>query len=670
MNFQISLIFFTFLQVILAAPLPYYVTVTAPDTYVTTIIPVAEVIISDGQTTTIQLTTLVTQTSPAADPTTLATETNLPADPTTENTETTPETTVDSVTPATSETTSTPALTTSDCTSTSISVDSNGVAHVWVTLDKTVLVGTDGVPFDTQTEQLPQATETPVSTSSTQTSVDLVGNNNVAAATLSTDTTSSFTSATTGSTSPTTQSTPNTTNTSSEDSTSAISTTLATETTSSSSAQDSSSETSLSMNTDAAGKDKPFVTTWANGEVFYSSLPFSLVPSEEVAPNVALTTTTLTNINDAPTTTALLSLVLSSDKLLLPTLTVGLPKDKNVNTNMADPATVSVTNTKQVTTPVIVTTSSTSSTTPTADSTSSSSPDDVLQDEQTSTSAASSSASSDSGLLTKAPYSIVYSPYNNDNSCKSYTTVFTDLKLIASKGIKEIRIYGNDCNYLTTVLNVANKLGLKVNQGFWISQDGANSIDDAVDNFITYISSGAAEYSWDLFSYITVGNEAIISNYCSVDDLINKISEVKGKLNAAGYSGKITTSEPPVSFENNPQLCTDSEIDFVGINPHSYFDVYSSADNSGVFVAGQIEIVKQYCGDKDIVVTETGYPSAGNVNGDNVPSVENQRIAVQSILDVVGTDVTILSTYDDYWKQPGPYNIEQHFGIIQLLPSV
>lgn len=69
----------------------------------------------------------------------------------------------------------------------------------------------------------------------------------------------------------------------------------------------------------------------------------------------------------------------------------------------------------------------------------------------------------------------------------------------------------------------------------------------------------------------------------------------------------------------------------------------------------------------DVVVTETGYPSAGITNGKNVPSPLNQKIAIQNIFDIVGTNVTILTTFNDYWKQPGNYGIEQSFGIIQLL---
>lgn len=282
-------------------------------------------------------------------------------------------------------------------------------------------------------------------------------------------------------------------------------------------------------------------------------------------------------------------------------------------------------------------------------------------DEQTSSSTSSTPTSS-GGKLGSVPSGIVYSPYNNDGTCKDNDAVKSDLKLIQGTGIKTIRIYGTDCNSITTVLPNAASLGLKVNQGFWISPEGANSIDDAVDAIIKY----GQQNSFDVFDYLTIGNEAVQSGFISVSDLVSKIKSVKGKLQGAGYQGKVTTSEPPVTFEENPSLCTEADIDFVGVNPHSYFDKNSKASTAGSFVKGQVDIVAKICGGKDIIVTETGYPHKGNQNGGNIPSPENQKIAIADILDKLDNGVTILSTFDDYWKQPGEYGIEQSFGAIQL----
>ena len=277
----------------------------------------------------------------------------------------------------------------------------------------------------------------------------------------------------------------------------------------------------------------------------------------------------------------------------------------------------------------------------------------------TTSSTAEATSTATSGKL-PLPSAIVYSPYNNDNSCKDYATVLTDLTMIAGTGIKSIRVYGTDCGSIQTIENAAVNVGLKINQGFWITSDGVDSIDDSVTELIEWATSN----SWDVFDYITVGNEAILSGYATVDELISKIAEVRAKLEAAGYTGEITTSEPPVTFQNNPSLCNDASIDFVGVNPHPYFDTYSSASTAGTFVKGQVEIVAGYCS-KPIVVTETGYPSAGDVNGGNVPSPANQKLALQEILSEMDNAVTILTTFNDYWKDPGQYGIEQSFGSIQ-----
>ncbi|KAI0461060.1 hypothetical protein LJB42_001390 [Komagataella kurtzmanii] len=263
------------------------------------------------------------------------------------------------------------------------------------------------------------------------------------------------------------------------------------------------------------------------------------------------------------------------------------------------------------------------------------------------------------------PRSIVYSPYSDSSQCKDSTTIETDLEFIASKGISAVRIYGNDCNYLTVVLPKCASLGLKVNQGFWIGPSGVDSIDDAVQEFIQAVN-GNNGFNWDLFELITVGNEAISAGYVSASSLISKIKEVSSILSSAGYSGPITTAEPPNVYEDYGDLCSTDVMSIVGVNAHSYFNTLFAASDSGSFVKSQIEVVQKACSRSDITIVETGYPSQGATNGKNVPSKESQKTAIFSIFEVVGTDVTILSTYDDLWKDPGPYGIEQFFGAIDL----
>lgn len=265
---------------------------------------------------------------------------------------------------------------------------------------------------------------------------------------------------------------------------------------------------------------------------------------------------------------------------------------------------------------------------------------------------------SQASVKLSAPKLIVYSPYNPDLSCKDYNTVQGDLQYIKNLGISHIRLYGVDCNVVSAVLPLSKQLGFTVNQGLWISNAGVDSIDLSVSALIGY----GKQNGWDLFDVVTVGNEAINDGFALVLDLVLKIALVKLQLNGAGYTGAITTSEPPISFINNPALC-DAAIDFTGVNVHSYFNTNLYASEAGSYVAQQQSEVAKFC-NKPCKVTETGYPSQGNQNGNNQPSLANQYAAVKLIVESTGGDVTILSTFDDFWKTPGSYGVEQSFGCL------
>ncbi|KAF5092458.1 hypothetical protein D0Z00_004579 [Geotrichum galactomycetum] len=280
-------------------------------------------------------------------------------------------------------------------------------------------------------------------------------------------------------------------------------------------------------------------------------------------------------------------------------------------------------------------------------------------------SAAATSSTPNNGL--HVPEIITYSPYNDDNTCKDVNAVRKDLSAIAAKGIKSVRIYGTDCNSIYTVEPTARDLGLKIDQGFWIGPSGASSIDSGVQELIDWVRNKNGN-DWSLFTIFTVGNEAVYANYVNAPTLLSKIKEVKAKLRAAGWTGPVTTAEPPSTYSNDPELCTASDgIDIVGINAHPYFNAAGSASDSGNFIKAQISFIQSICGSNvNIRITETGYPSAGNTNGNQVPSKENQIIALKQIMDVTNNKAVMFTMYDDYWKAPGPYNVEQHFGIFYL----
>lgn len=265
-----------------------------------------------------------------------------------------------------------------------------------------------------------------------------------------------------------------------------------------------------------------------------------------------------------------------------------------------------------------------------------------------------------------APTALSYTPFNDDRShwCRSATQIQNDLKLLYSKGIREIRLYGTDCESTQLVLPVASSLGMKVVQGFYINQYGIDSIDSAVTEFVNWVKQGG---DLSVISSITIGNEAVTNGWVTASQLVAKIKSVRAQLKVIGYSGAISTAEIPGAFVSHPELCSPSNVDYVAVNAHPYFDPSSSADQSGKFVLGQRQIVQNACGSQYVRIVETGYPHAGNTNGNQVPSEVNQGIAVTQIYNALKGDCILFSMWDDKWKDPGAYNVEWYFGIFNRM---
>lgn len=125
-----------------------------------------------------------------------------------------------------------------------------------------------------------------------------------------------------------------------------------------------------------------------------------------------------------------------------------------------------------------------------------------------------------------------------------------------------------------------------------------------------------------------------------------------------------------IAIYNNPSLCAAS--DYVAANAHAYFDGGVSASGAGAWVAQQASKLSSVCGGMDVLITgmssihrvlipESGWPSAGNSNGAAIASKSNQATAKAGILSAMGNKCVLFSAFDDSWKNPGSYGVEQYW---------
>lgn len=273
--------------------------------------------------------------------------------------------------------------------------------------------------------------------------------------------------------------------------------------------------------------------------------------------------------------------------------------------------------------------------------------------------ASSSASSSSSGSsLINAGYTVSYSPYNNDQSCKNQTQVDADFEAISDFAM--VRIYGTDCNQTATVLSAASAKNINVFAGVYDVTQVSSEIQTIID---------AVNGNWNNIHTVSIGNEGVNDDAYTVADVVSAIGTARSQLQSAGYTGNVVTVDTFVAMIANPELCQAS--DYAAANCHAFFDGSVTAQDAGKWVLGQAQRVSEACGGKDTMITETGWPSQGDTNGVAVPSEQNQVDAIDSIKSAFSNNIVLFSAFNDYWKQnnAGTYGAEHYWGIMGNAPS-
>lgn len=252
-------------------------------------------------------------------------------------------------------------------------------------------------------------------------------------------------------------------------------------------------------------------------------------------------------------------------------------------------------------------------------------------------------------------WAITYSPYNDDQTCKAASDVDADIKAIAAKGFKSVRLYSSDCGGLESVGSACKKYNLKIILGVFIKAGGVSTADSQVTDIIKW-------GQWGQVELFVIGNESVFNGFCSGAELAAYMAKVTQQVRAAGYNGQVTTTEP-VNILNTIKEHICPHMDIVAVNVHPFFNPEVSPENAGAFVKNEIALAKSYCGgSKDVVVLETGWPNGGEPNGAAVPGKEQQAVALKSIEELNSGHITFFTWRNDGWKAPGAFNVERQFG--------
>ncbi|KXN80975.1 putative family 17 glucosidase SCW4 [Leucoagaricus sp. SymC.cos] len=188
-----------------------------------------------------------------------------------------------------------------------------------------------------------------------------------------------------------------------------------------------------------------------------------------------------------------------------------------------------------------------------------------------------------------------------------------------NSGFKSIRILGFDCNALLMASSAAASAGLTVLAGIYF--DGPVAANNgAIDDQVNQFRSAVGQFGAGRYVGLTIGNEVSSNSFITLNRT----------LRGAGINTPVSTVHNWVAIRDNPVLC---QGDFVGANAHAFYDPNTPADQTGNFVMRTaVSMLRNACGSgKQIIITESGWPSRGGSNGAAVASLADEHSALLNL---------------------------------------
>jgi hypothetical protein len=129
----------------------------------------------------------------------------------------------------------------------------------------------------------------------------------------------------------------------------------------------------------------------------------------------------------------------------------------------------------------------------------------------------------------------------------------------------------------------------------------------------------------------------------------------------------VCSAEPWWVWPAHPQLA--EIVDCILLNIHPYWDGIS-IEQAAAYVVQKWEAVKQVYPEKEVIIGETGWPTAGDAVGHAIPSEENQRKFLSDFLlaaEERGIQYFYFDAFDEKWKKIDTESreVEAHWGLYQ-----
>lgn len=213
------------------------------------------------------------------------------------------------------------------------------------------------------------------------------------------------------------------------------------------------------------------------------------------------------------------------------------------------------------------------------------------------------------------------------------------------------RTYGND-NVLFDIPEICNEKDIDCYVGSWTSDD-ATWNQGVVDRLIQ-----VSDANYSTTKALIVGNEYLLwRSFSAENTLIPLINQVKNNTDVP-----VTTAETYNVWLQHPNLV--DAVDFIGAHIHPYWEGVH-IDDAAQHAIDKYNLLKQAYPDKETIIFEVGWPSAGNTVGQAVPSEENQKKFIKDFVYLAkSNDIKyfLFEGFDEPWKQKYA-EVEGHWGL-------
>ena len=217
-----------------------------------------------------------------------------------------------------------------------------------------------------------------------------------------------------------------------------------------------------------------------------------------------------------------------------------------------------------------------------------------------------------------------------------------------------VRTYSIE-NGLDQVPALAAKVGLKVIQGIWLSSNRIKNLSQ-----ISVAVGLTKEYPGTITALV-VGNEVLLRGEMTTSDLAANIRAVKAQVTIP-----VTYADVWEFWLRNREVY--DAVDFVTIHILPYWE---DMPVRAKFAASHVDSIRKRMAvafpGKEILIGETGWPSAGRMREGALPSRTNQARVVSEILDLAkreGFRVNLIEAYDQPWKRQLEGTVGGYWGLI------